>query len=93
MVDCSHGNSNKKPELQPEVIQQIISQIKNGNCSIIGLMIESHLFYGAQKIPKDLSQIKYGVSITDDCINWETTEQSLTNLAQQLQSILKNRRM
>jgi len=93
MVDCSHGNSNKKPELQPEVIQQIISQIKNGNCSIIGLMIESHLFYGAQKIPKDLSQIKYGVSITDACINWETTEQSLTNLAQQLQSILKNRRM
>jgi len=91
MVDCSHGNSSKKPELQPQVMQQLTSQINDGNCSIIGLMIESHLFHGAQKIPDDPSQLKYGVSITDACIDWETTKTALTDMAQQLQTVLKTR--
>lgn len=91
MVDCSHGNSNKKAELQPQVMQQLATQIKAGNCSIIGLMIESHLFHGAQKIPDDLSQLEYGVSVTDACIDWQTTKQALTDMAQELQSVLKTR--
>ncbi len=91
MVDCSHGNSNKKPELQPEVISQLTSQIEAGNCSIIGLMIESHLFHGAQKIPDDLSQLTYGVSITDACIDWKTTEKSLREMSKKLHMALKTR--
>ncbi len=91
MVDCSHGNSNKKPELQPEVVNELVAQIKAGNSSIIGLMIESHLFHGAQKIPDDLSQLEYGVSITDACIDWDTTEKALTDMAQQLHTVLKTR--
>lgn len=91
MVDCSHGNSNKKPELQPEVIQQLAAQISAGNRSVIGLMIESHLFHGAQKIPEDLSQLKYGVSITDACIDWDTTEKVLRDMSRQLHTILKTR--
>ncbi|MFK5984014.1 MAG: 3-deoxy-7-phosphoheptulonate synthase [Pseudomonadota bacterium] len=91
MVDCSHGNSSKKPELQPLVMQQLVSQIQAGNRSIIGLMIESHLFHGAQKIPEDLSQLKYGVSVTDACIDWNTTEKALTDMSEQLQHVLKTR--
>ncbi len=84
MVDCSHGNSSKKAELQPEVARQVVSQIKAGNQSICGLMLESHLHHGAQKIPEDLSQLQYGVSITDACIDWETTEELLRDIAGQL---------
>jgi 3-deoxy-7-phosphoheptulonate synthase len=84
MVDCSHGNSSKNAELQPEVARQVVSQIKDGNKSICGLMIESHLHHGAQKIPEDLSQLKYGISITDACIDWDTTETLLRDLAAQL---------
>mgnify|MGYP001806015185 FL=1 len=74
MVDCSHGNSNKDYRKQPEVLDQIITQVVDGNQSISGLMIESNLEEGNQKVPADHSQLKYGVSITDACINWETTE-------------------
>jgi 3-deoxy-7-phosphoheptulonate synthase len=74
VVDCSHGNSNKDYRLQPIVFESIIQQIINGNSSIVGMMLESHLQEGGQSIPADLSQLKYGVSITDKCINWEETE-------------------
>jgi 3-deoxy-D-arabino-heptulosonate 7-phosphate (DAHP) synthase len=77
MVDCSHGNSNKDFRKQPEVLEQIIDQVVSGNQSISGLMIESNLEEGNQKVPADHSQLKYGVSITDACINWETTEKIL----------------
>jgi len=91
MVDCSHGNSSKKPELQPHVARQLIGQIKGGNRSIMGVMIESHLEHGNQKIPEDLSQLKYGVSITDACIDWDTTEELLREMSQELRPVLKER--
>ncbi len=77
MVDCSHGNSNKDYRKQPEVLEHVISQVVAGNQSISGLMIESNLEEGNQKVPTDHLQLKYGVSITDACINWETTERIL----------------
>ena len=80
VVDCSHGNSNKDPNMQPVVAENCIAQILDGNTSIVGLMLESHLKAGSQPIPKDLSQLEYGVSITDPCIDWETTEGLLLKL-------------
>ncbi len=77
MVDCSHGNSSKDFRKQPEVMEQVINQVISGNQSISGLMIESNLEEGNQKVPADHSQLKYGVSITDACINWETTQEIL----------------
>jgi 3-deoxy-7-phosphoheptulonate synthase len=74
VVDCSHGNSNKDYRLQPIVFESIIQQMINGNNSMVGMMLESHLNEGNQSIPSDLSQLKYGVSVTDKCINWEETE-------------------
>lgn len=75
MVDCSHGNSNKDYQKQPEVLENVIKQVADGNSSISGIMIESNLEAGNQKIPADLSHLKYGVSITDACIDWATTEE------------------
>ena len=80
MVDCSHGNSNKDPALQPLVAENCVAQILEGNRSIVGLMLESHLKAGNQRIPKDLSTLEYGVSITDPCIDWESTEELLLKL-------------
>src|SRR6185369_5071990 len=77
MVDCSHGNSNKDYQKQPEVLECVVDQILAGNSSISGVMIESNLEAGNQKIPADISQLKYGVSITDACIDWATTEKIL----------------
>jgi 3-deoxy-7-phosphoheptulonate synthase len=85
MVDCSHGNSNKDYRKQPEVLDQIITQVSAGNQSISGLMIESSLFEGNQKVTADHSLLKYGVSITDACINWETTERILLEAHNRLQ--------
>lgn len=91
MVDCSHANSNKDPALQPLVMENVTHQILDGNRSIIGLMIESNIGWGSQKIPEDRSQLEYGVSITDACIDWPTTERTLTQMAEQLEAPLKNR--
>lgn len=77
MVDCSHGNSEKKYEKQPEVLKSVIDQIEAGNRSISGVMIESYLKDGNQPMPKDDKPLEYGVSITDSCIGWETTEKAL----------------
>jgi 3-deoxy-7-phosphoheptulonate synthase len=79
IIDCSHGNSNKDYKNQPEVFENIINQINNDNNNIIGVMIESNINEGNQKIPNDLKEfdsktLKYGVSITDSCLNWETTK-------------------
>lgn len=91
MIDCSHANSSKKPSLQPTVVENVTQQIIDGNQSIVGLMIESNLNAGNQKIPQDLSQLKYGVSVTDGCIDWQTTEKSLTEMAEKLREILPKR--
>jgi 3-deoxy-7-phosphoheptulonate synthase len=74
VIDCSHGNSNKDYRLQPIVMESVIQQIINGNTSMVGLMLESNLAEGSQSIPADLSQLQYGVSVTDKCINWLETE-------------------
>ena len=91
-VDCSHGNSSKDPANQGKVVEDCIEQINNDNQSIIGLMLESNLGWGNQSIPDDLSQLKYGVSVTDACIDWETTETLLRNTHQQLKNKLSGRR-
>ena len=87
VVDCSHGNTNKDPSLQPMVAENCIAQIIDGNRSIVGLMLESHLKAGNQPIPKDLTQLEYGVSITDPCIDWTTTETLLLKMHQTLQRV------
>ena len=91
-VDCSHGNSSKDPANQTKVVEDCITQIDNDNQSIIGLMLESNLGWGNQSIPDDLSQLKYGVSVTDACIDWETTETLLRNTQQRLKNKLSGRR-
>ena len=91
MVDCSHANSNKDPGLQPLVMDNVANQILEGNDSIIGLMVESHIGWGNQSIPKDLSQLQYGVSVTDACIDWATTEQSVRSMRDKLKDVLPRR--
>jgi 3-deoxy-7-phosphoheptulonate synthase len=73
MIDCNHANSDKDPYKQPEILEDIVQQKRDGNKSIIGFMVESHIHGGSQKITADLSELKYGVSITDACIDWEGT--------------------
>lgn len=84
MVDCSHGNSNKDYNKQAEVLDSVVGQIENGNRSISGVMIESYLEAGNQKIQTDQIQLKYGVSITDACIDWATTERILLDAHKRL---------
>ncbi|MBT8764885.1 3-deoxy-7-phosphoheptulonate synthase [Metapseudomonas boanensis] len=91
MVDCSHANSNKDPALQPLVMDNVANQILEGNNSIVGLMVESHLGWGNQSIPKDLCELKYGVSITDACIDWDTTEKALRSMHAKLKDVLPKR--
>lgn len=91
MIDCSHANSNKDPALQPLVLENVTSQILEGNDSIIGLMVESHLGWGSQPISNDPSKLKYGVSITDACIDWETTQKSIRHMHDKLKKVLVDR--
>jgi 3-deoxy-7-phosphoheptulonate synthase len=74
LVDCSHDNSEKKPERQPEVMRALLAQIKAGNTSIMGAMVESNLLAGSQPFPQPVERLRRGVSITDGCIDWPTTE-------------------
>ncbi|KDN09659.1 3-deoxy-7-phosphoheptulonate synthase [Gilliamella sp. Imp1-1] len=80
MVDCSHANSNKDYRNQPIVANSIIEQIEKGNNSIIGVMIESNLFEGNQPSEQLPENFKYGVSVTDACINWEETDELLRKM-------------
>ena len=86
MIDCSHGNSNKDFNLQPMVAHSSIDQVLDYNHSIIGFMLESNIEEGNQQIPEDLSELKYGVSLTDACMNWETTEALLSEAAERLRA-------
>ena len=85
MVDCSHGNSNKDFQKQPEVLESVVQQVVAGNSSLSGIMIESNLEAGNQKVSAEPGQLKYGVSITDACIDWATTERILLDAHKQLQ--------
>jgi 3-deoxy-7-phosphoheptulonate synthase len=91
VVDCSHANSMKKPELQPLVFQDCVHQILEGNRSIVGLMLESNLEAGRQDIPADLSRLRYGVSVTDACIDWASTEALLRRAHRELGGALRGR--
>ncbi|WP_299490109.1 3-deoxy-7-phosphoheptulonate synthase [Acaryochloris sp. IP29b_bin.137] len=81
MVDCSHANANKDHNRQVEVLEDVAAQLNTGSQQFLGVMIESHLVAGNQPIPQDLSQLTYGQSITDACVNFETTTDMLTTLA------------
>lgn len=91
MIDCSHANSNKDPALQTLVMENVTNQILEGNHSIVGLMVESNLCWGAQKIPADLKDLKYGVSVTDACIDWDTTDTAVRQMADKLREALRKR--
>ena len=91
MVDCSHENSSKDPAMQPLVARDITNQILDGNKSIIGLMIESNIGFGNQKMTADPADLKYGISITDGCIDWQQTEDCLLSLHERLKDVLATR--
>ncbi len=91
MVDCSHANSNKTPELQPLVMENVTNQVIEGNRSIVGIMVESNLRAGNQSIPEDLSQLEYGVSVTDGCIDWDTTVAAIRDMHTRLKDVLPAR--
>lgn len=91
MIDCSHGNSNKNYLRQPDVAKSVILQIENGNRSIIGLMLESNINEGNQSAEQPKSDMLYGVSVTDACINWKTTKKLLIDIYTRLNNVLKKR--
>ncbi|WP_151710497.1 3-deoxy-7-phosphoheptulonate synthase [Acinetobacter brisouii] len=91
MIDASHANSNKDPYLQPLVLKNVTEQILDGNKSIVGLMVESHLKGGRQDIPDNLADLEYGKSVTDGCIDWDTTEKTLLQMHDALKDVLPNR--
>jgi len=91
VIDCSHANSNKNPDIQPLVLKDVSHQILEGNKSIIGVMLESNLHAGNQSIPEDLSALKYGVSVTDACMDWDTTEAAIIEMAEKLRPVLQGR--
>jgi 3-deoxy-7-phosphoheptulonate synthase len=93
VVDCSHANSWKKPELQPLVMKDVVHQIREGNGSVVGLMVESFLEAGSQPIlPPDRSQLRYGVSVTDACVSWDTTAEMIRNAREVLRDVLPARK-
>lgn len=86
VIDCSHANSGKDHKRQPLVFRDVMHQRLNGTKEIAGMMLESHLNGGAQKATDDPSKLKYGVSITDACVDWDTTESLLREAHAALES-------
>lgn len=91
VIDCSHANTNKNPAAQPQVVGDCVEQIVNGNRSIIGLMLESNIGAGNQPIPADLADLKYGISVTDGCIDWDTTAVAIRDAADRLRPVIRVR--
>jgi len=91
IVDCSHANSNKDHNLQPLVFNDCVNQVVDGNKSITGMMLESNIGPGNQKLLDDLSQMEYGVSITDACVDWDVTEKTLLDAHSKLLPIISAR--
>lgn len=81
VVDCSHGNSNKSYERQAAVLADVVQQAVAGNQSIVGMMLESNIVAGSQKIQSDLSTLVYGQSVTDACLGWEDTQRIVLEAA------------
>jgi 3-deoxy-7-phosphoheptulonate synthase len=92
MIDCSHANSSKDHNIQPLVLENIANQIVEGNQSIVGIMVESNIGAGNQALQADLDQLEYGVSVTDACIDWQTTEKSLRAMAAKIAPMINSRR-
>lgn len=88
VVDCSHGNSNKNPGLQGTVLRAILEQIEAGNRSIRGFMLESHLEWGAQPMTKEPKELRGGCSVTDECIDWSTTEELLREVHERYKQVM-----
>jgi 3-deoxy-7-phosphoheptulonate synthase len=93
MIDCSHANSSKDPAIQPLVMQDVTHQILEGNTSIQSLMVESNINWGNQSIPENLADLKYGVSVTDACIDWPTTEKAIRDMRDKLKDVLPKRKV
>ncbi|WP_417566733.1 3-deoxy-7-phosphoheptulonate synthase [Marinobacter sp.] len=91
MIDCSHANSSKDPAIQPLVMQDVTHQILEGNSSIQSLMVESNINWGNQPLPENLADLKYGVSVTDACIDWPTTEKAIRDMREKLKDVLPKR--
>ncbi len=91
VVDCSHANAMKDHAMQPLVFADCVHQVREGNRSVVGLMLESHLEAGNQSIPEDLGQLRYGVSVTDPCIDWASTEALLLRAHETLGPVLRTR--
>lgn len=92
VIDCSHGNSRKRGELQPAVVRDVVKQVEHGNRSIVGLMIESFIVAGNQPIPADVSHLRYGCSVTDPCLGWDATVDVLREARDVLRGTVAARR-
>jgi 3-deoxy-7-phosphoheptulonate synthase len=92
MIDCSHANSEKDHERQRAVTKDVAQQIVDGNKSIVSLMIESNIGAGNQKVPENLADLEYGVSITDACVDWATTEVMLRELRDSIKPLINDRK-
>lgn len=86
LVDCSHAQTKKDYRKQPEVLATLIAQVRSGNRAIMGVMLESNIEAGNQPIVPDRTKLKYGVSVTDPCIDWPTTERCLIEAARALEA-------
>ena len=93
MIDCSHANSDKDPALQQLVMNNVANQIVEGNESIIGLMVESNIAWGNQSIPENLDDLRYGVSVTDACVDWKTTVTMIHSLHAKVKDVLPGRKL
>ena len=92
VVDCSHANSHKDPARQGAVARDVVSQIEAGNRSLRGVMLESFLEWGNQKIPQDIRKLRPGLSVTDACIDWHETETILREIRDRLLPLVSSRR-
>lgn len=81
MIDCSHGNAGKRHEMEETVWKAVLRQRRRGNNAIMGMLVESNLEAGNQPLSADLSRLRYGVSVTDACVDWPTTERMLRSAA------------
>jgi 3-deoxy-7-phosphoheptulonate synthase len=84
LIDCSHGNSGKDPQRQPEVLRDVVGQLRGGTQAVLGAMLESNLLAGSQPFPRPRESLVYGQSITDACIDWGTTERLVLEIAERL---------
>ncbi len=90
LIDCTHGNSRKDHNEQVAVFESVLQQFMQGNQAIRGILLESHLAEGSQALPKHLRELNYGVSVTDPCLGWDSTEKLILEGAKQLRTRREN---